>query len=242
MRKIIKSSNTDQINTFRLHYFPNIPVPDEDGEQTARSTAGIPTLSTAGGSASAQRQAGTPGGGQQPEDTEAIHRQAYEKGFAQGEQDGNQAALQHSAPLMDALKAILGELDGIRSKIKKQIEREVVELALHVARKVVHHELSLSKEAIFGVVQESMNQLDDPGKISVRLNPDDLKRIQGARERLADITDNLDQINFEEDAGIDCGGCYIQTEYGDIDARIEERLRKVEEAFRAEIRASTTES
>ena len=40
MRKIIKSSNTEQANTFRLHYFPNIPVPDAGGSGTsARSAA-----------------------------------------------------------------------------------------------------------------------------------------------------------------------------------------------------------
>jgi len=111
-----------------------------------------------------------------------------------------------------------------------------VELALHVARKVVRHELTVSKDTIVCVVQEAMTQLDDPGKISIRLNPDDLKKIRAAGETLSSVMDHLDTIHFEEDTGIDCGGCYIQTEYGEIDARIEEQLRTVEEAFRAEMR------
>lgn len=235
MRKIIKSSNTEQANTFRLHYFPNIPV----------SNAGVSGASTRSGADAAgetDRQ-GRPSGArssspdQDPSVQRAeMERQAYEQGFAKGEQDGRLAAQQQTAPLLAALETTLAELDGVRQKIRRHLEQEVVELALHVARKVVRHELTVSKDTIVCVVQEAMTQLDDPGKISIRLNPDDLKKIRAAGETLSSVMDNLDTIRFEEDSGIDCGGCYIQTEYGEIDARIEEQLRTVEEAFRAEMR------
>ena len=89
-------------------------------------------------------------------------------------------------PLLTALETTLSELDGIRSRIKQQLEREVVELALHVARKVIHHELSVSDEALLGVVKEAMTHLEDPEKISIRLNPADLKRLREAGERIQD--------------------------------------------------------
>lgn len=168
-----------------------------------------------------------------------IERQAYEQGFTKGEQEGQMAAQRQCAPLTAALETILCELDGIRPKIRHYMEQEVVELALHVARKVIRHELTVSKDAIVCVVKEAMNKLDDPGKISIRLNPDDLKRIRGAGERLKSVMENIDNIHFEEDAGMECGGCYIQTEYGEIDARIEKQLHAIEEAFRSEMRNPT---
>lgn len=235
MRKIIKSSNTEQVNTFRLHYFPNIPVSNAGGSgASARSGA-----DTAGKTDRQGRPSGAPSSSpdQDPSVQRAeMERQAYEQGFAKGEQDGRLAARQQTAPLLTALETTLAELDGVRQKIRRHLEQEVVELALHVARKVVRHELTVSKDTIVCVVQEAMTQLDDPGKISIRLNPDDLKKIRAAGETLSSVMDHLDTIHFEEDTGIDCGGCYIQTEYGEIDARIEEQLRTVEEAFRAEMR------
>jgi flagellar biosynthesis/type III secretory pathway protein FliH len=235
LRKIIKSSNTEQANTFRLHYFPNIPVSNAGG-------SGASARSAADAAGKTDRQ-GRPSGAsssspdQDPSVQRAeMERQAYEQGFAKGEQDGRLAARQQTAPLLTALETTLAELDGVRHKIRRHLEQEVVELALHVARKVVRHELTVSKDTIVCVVQEAMTQLDDPGKISIRLNPDDLKKIRAAGETLSSVMDHLDTIHFEEDAGIDCGGCYIQTEYGEIDARIEEQLRTVEEAFRAEMR------
>ena len=235
MRKIIKSSNTEQANTFRLHYFPNIPVSNAGGSGASARSA----LDAAGKTDRQGRPSGAPSSSPDHDPSvqrAEMERQAYEQGFAKGEQDGRLAARQQTAPLLTALETTLAELDGVRQKIRRHLEQEVVELALHVARKVVRHELTVSKDTIVCVVQEAMTQLDDPGKISIRLNPDDLKKIRAAGETLSSVMDHLETIHFEEDTGIDCGGCYIQTEYGEIDARIEEQLRTVEEAFRAEMR------
>jgi flagellar assembly protein FliH len=231
LRKIIKSSNTEEINTFRLHYFPNIPAAG-GGHGNGSGPGGV----VAAGPAAAAPKATT-----EQVDREAIERNAYEAGFARGEAEARQAVQQQSAPLLAALETTLSELDGARSRIRQYLEQEVVELALQVARRVIRHELSVSKDTILCVVQEAMNSLEDPGKIAIRLNPADLEHIRQAGERLASVLDNLDSIQFEEDPGIECGGCYIQTDYGEVDARIQEQLRVVEEALRAELRASAAD-
>ncbi len=236
MRKIIKRSNTEQVNTFRLHYFPNIPVPEEgSGVEQNAASGGLQSVferQRKDDSVPSHHAAGA-----EPQlSAEEIERLAYDKGYAKGEQEGRMAARQQAAPLKDALENTLAELDGIRERLRQQIEQEVVELALHVARKVVRHELSVSKDSILCVVKDAMGQLEDPGKIAIRLNPGDLKHIQGAGARLKATMENLDDIHFEEDPGIECGGCYIQTEFGEIDARVEEQLHAVEEAFRSAMR------
>ena len=127
---------------------------------------------------------------------EEIERQAYEKGFRKGEGEGRMAAQENAAPLFTALKTTLSELDGIRARIQQQLEREVVELALHVARKVIHHEISISDDAILGVVKEAMAQTEDPEKMTIRLNPADLQRLRESGERLQTAFDNFESIHF----------------------------------------------
>lgn len=230
MRKIIKSSDTEETNTFRLHYFPNIPTPSNSPKRDAGKTGGETT--------GLETTPGARGDDLDRERREAVEREAFQAGFARGEEAGRIAARERSEPLIAALETLLSELDGVRQRLRRQLEQEVVELAMQVARKVVRHELTSPRETILCVVQEAMDRLDDPGQIAIRLNPEDLKRIRSAGERMAAVLDNLDRIHFEEDPGMACGGCYVQTEYGDIDARIEEQLRTVEEAFRAELHTS----
>ena len=240
MRKIIKSSNTEQINTFRLHYFPNIPVAHAGGDDAEQGSMAAGAASSAPSPKSSRNPANS-SGDQRRLNQEEIERQAYERGFRKGEEDGRRAAEQKSAPLMASLEATLAELDGVRSRVRQQLEREVVDLSLHVARKVIHHEMSVSEEAILCVVKDAMAHLEDPGEVTIRMHPEDLKRIREAGERIHSAMENLDSIHFEEDPGIDCGGCYIHTSYGDVDARIEEQLRHIEEAFRTELRNSLAE-
>jgi len=240
LRKIIKSSNTEQINTFRLHYFPNIPVAHAGGDDAAQGSMAAGAAGTAPSPTSSRNPANS-SDDQRRLNQEEIERQAYERGFRKGEEDGRRAAEQKSAPLMATLEATLAELDGVRSRVRQQLEREVVDLSLHVARKVIHHEMSVSEEAILCVVKDAMAHLEDPGEVTIRMHPEDLKRIREAGERIHSAMENLDSIRFEEDPGIDCGGCYIHTSYGDVDARIEEQLRHIEEAFRTELRNSLAE-
>lgn len=244
MRKIIKNSNTRQTNTFRLHYFPNIPT---RGKASSASTS-LP------GNAAGEDQtrnhnvpegaAHPPGSGSGngldpalPDDRvqlEAMVKQAYAEGFAQGERDAQALGEQRITPLVATLENMMAELTATREKLQTQIENEVVELALHIGRKVIGQELQANRPAVAAIVREALKIAEDSEKITIRMNPADIQHLQSAQIDIGCAGRLGDRIQFREDRGIEAGGCLVQTEYGDIDARIEEQLRTIEEAFRAE--------
>ena len=243
MRKIIKSSNTDQANTFRLHYFPNIPVGGASGETAAEAPGenapDAPRIRR--GSEEPWHSLGGGAGGQQRRAEEAqaqltqMAKKAYAEGFAQGERDARDLADKRLAPLRATLENTLSELQRAREKIHRQIEQEVVDLALHIARKLVGRELSVNPEAILCVVQEALKQTDNPARIQIRLNPTDLAQLKKLSAAIDDESDEADRPRFIADTSINGGGCLIETDFGEIDARIEEQFRTLEEAFRAEL-------
>ena len=238
MRKIIKSSHADRTNTFRLHYFPNIPT---RGARTAPADAPSATTKTAAEPAAGGQLkpgVGPAGGGSggaadERDQFENIAKKAYAEGFAQGEQDAKALAEQQIAPLIGTLGNVIAELTDTRQKLQRQIESEVVDLALQVGRKVVGQALQTDPDIVARIVHEALKQVDNPEKIAVRLNPADIKRLQSTPAQ-AILGGHADRIQFEADAGVEAGGCLVQTEYGEIDARIEKQFRAIEEAFRAE--------
>ncbi len=241
MRKIIKSANAGRTNTFRLHYFPNIPARGE-----GKAKAGAPNEALAPSAPEHEQTSGghlKPGvgkaagnssaGGDDRERLEDIAKKAYTEGFAQGEADAKALVVHQSAPLFAALENVIAELTDTRQKLQHQIESEVVDLALHVGRKVVGRALETTPELVAGIVHEALNNIDDPEKITVRLNPADIRYIQSSPGGTI-LEMSAERIQFEEDEGIEAGGCLVQTEYGEIDARIEKQFQAIEEAFRAE--------
>ena len=242
MRKIIKNSNTRQTNTYRLHYFPNIPTP---GKASSAPTSG--PGSTEGHDPTRnlnvpEGDAHSPGAGRDfdatlPDDRaqlETMVKQAYAEGFAQGERDAQALGEQRMAPLVATLENMMTELTAMRQKSLTQIENEVVELALHIGRKVIGHELKANRNAVAAIVREALKHVEDPEKICIRLNPDDIQQLQNAQIDFGCPGHHGDRIKLKEDRSIEAGGCLVQTEYGEIDARVEEQLRTIEEAFRAE--------
>src|SRR5437773_7830512 len=66
----------------------------------------------------------------------ALERDAFAKGFAQGERAGAEVANQRGEAMLRRLTQTLEELTTLRSQMIHQTERQMVQLALAVARRV----------------------------------------------------------------------------------------------------------
>ena len=75
----------------------------------------------------------------------ALERDAFAKGFAQGERAGAEAAAQRGEAMLRRLTETLDELTTLRAQMIHQTEQQMVQLALAVARRVVHREVSLDQ-------------------------------------------------------------------------------------------------
>ncbi|MDH4028836.1 MAG: hypothetical protein OEU95_08400, partial [Nitrospirota bacterium] len=62
-----------------------------------------------------------------------IQRQAYEEGFASGENAGFAAGEQKALLLTDRLEKIIGELTALKERLIREAETQVVDLAVSIA-------------------------------------------------------------------------------------------------------------
>ena len=164
----------------------------------------------------------------------AIEEQAYIKGFAKGERAGLEVGRKKMEPVLDNFCQALKELNRITESICQDAEKEVVDLALAIARKVVGLEVSTNRDVVIRVVREALKNVSDHGKIKIRLGPSDFKFIMQDDRRVQEFSDGLERITFIEDPTIGQGGCVIESTLGDVDARIERQLQIIEEAFKSE--------
>jgi flagellar assembly protein FliH len=158
-------------------------------------------------------------------------------GFEQGERAGREAAQSRLEPVLQSLNQMLAELETLQRREGRCFEKELVDLALAVARKIVGRELAVKPEAVAGMLREALGRVEHAGRLSIRMNPDDLQRLADVRPRLLEGLSDPARVRFEADATLSAGGCFIESEAGDIDARLERRFQIVEDAFRAEAQA-----
>jgi flagellar biosynthesis/type III secretory pathway protein FliH len=238
---------------FRLHYFPNIPLDEPPNPCISRT-----------GNSDFQRSLFKnmnmdpicPDGGLTPEapDTPAedkedktasvdeIKEAAFQKGFLEGKRVGFETGSKKADSVIDSLNQTLGQLENIRQEIYQEIEREVAQLALSIAKKIVCHEVKITQETITCVAREALSRVNNPTKIKIKLNPDDLQFIKDTQSQFSRFLHNVDNIRFEAEASIQSGGCLVETDRGDIDARIEKQFQAIEESFQAQFEKSQQES
>jgi flagellar biosynthesis/type III secretory pathway protein FliH len=177
---------------------------------------------------------------------EEVEQAAYCRGFAdgerngyeQGERAGNEAARKELASLMRGLKHLLEELEGLRRREARGFEKELVELALAVARKVVGREVAAQPEGVAHLLRDALGRIEHAGPLTIRMNPRDLELLTGGQAQVLDGLTDSGRVRFEADASLSAGGCVIESDAGDIDARVEQRFRIVEEALREEARVN----
>jgi flagellar assembly protein FliH len=160
-----------------------------------------------------------------------IERGARERGRAEAlAQAQAQAQFELNRAVEDLrvrLAGTLEELAGLRSKLTARAEQDLVRLALEIAKKIVQREVKVDHEVALTLARVALGRLHNRAGAVVRLHPDDYAYIAAHRERLSGEA----SVEIVEDRSVGVGGCVIQSEMGEIDARIEQQFAEIEQDF-----------
>jgi len=164
-------------------------------------------------------------------DVAQIEKTAYESGFRQGEKAGLAIAEKKIELGMRRYAEAVLAIGKVKAQLYSQVEREVVKLAVEVAKKIVHREIQADREVIQSLVKVALSHVAEKSAVTVHLHPADYSFILERRAELAQGADEGRDIVLLADKAVDRGGCLVETECGDIDARIEEEFREIERSF-----------
>ena len=157
----------------------------------------------------------------------ALERDAFAKGFAQGERAGLEAAAKRGDAMLRRLTQTLDEMTGLRTRMIRETEQQMVSLALAVARKIIHREVSLDRDLLIAIARVALDRLGEDAKISVHLNPDDYAATESARTAEWSGT----QVSVVADARVPRGGCRIDSDFGALDAGIDAQIQELAHAL-----------
>src|SRR5581483_9058571 len=79
-------------------------------------------------------------------------REAHASGLREGEAAGHGRASAELQPVIERLARSIDEISGLRARLRREAERDVVQLALAIARRIVRREHSVDADAMRGLV------------------------------------------------------------------------------------------
>jgi len=171
-------------------------------------------------------------------EVESIKTKAYEEGLQKGEEE----AKKECSKLISTASGILEQANKLKSQALKFAERDMVEIVLLIANKILETKIELDKKVVLKTIQRALKKVEDMEKIKLIINPEDFPEIQKQKEWLFGKLSSEAGFKIIKDSLIEKGGCLIETNQGNIDATISGQLNEIAQEMRRLAELESTEN
>jgi len=153
---------------------------------------------------------------------------AQDKGRDEGKEAGYAEGKAEVERLVSRTQVMLERAQDKRGEILNETEKEIIDLVLLISRKVIKVISENQEGVIISNIIQALRKVKSKGTCLIRVNMEDLQLATEHKEEFIKLVEGVKDIQILEDTTVDKGGCIIQTEFGEIDARISSQLTELE--------------
>ncbi|WP_165000323.1 FliH/SctL family protein [Anaerophilus nitritogenes] len=169
------------------------------------------------------------------EDAKKIHEQAQEDGYKNGCEKGHVEGYikgkEEAQNLIEEALQIKKEILKTKENLVKNLEKEMIDLVIQTVEKILNDKVENSHEVIIGLIQSGLNKCAYTETITLRVSPKDYEYVNGAKDKILCLAENIDDIMIKQDATLTKGSCMIDTISGSVDASIQTQFEQVKSLF-----------
>lgn len=171
-----------------------------------------------------------------------IHN-AYERGYSEGYKKAlNELEKKYEANITQKYVELENLMNAVEDKMKDyddSFNSVVCELAFIVAEKILRESVE-RHPSVNKVLGESMKKVLGANNVIIKLNAIDLENLNSESKNLLNDA-SFSKIKFEVDDAIETGGCLIETDIGNVDARLSTQLKELKKVMDQKILTNGSE-
>ncbi|MDI3281278.1 MAG: FliH/SctL family protein [Bacillota bacterium] len=160
---------------------------------------------------------------------EAGRKEGYEAGLAQGREEGLAEIQREAAALVEKAERFLAQALEERKRILEESRDEILKLVLKFAEKIVRSEIRADRGTILRTLEAAIKLVNDHRRVVIRVHPRDLELAREGMGNFLQFFPPSAEVEVRADEAVEPGGCLIETEAGDVDARVETQLAELAE-------------
>jgi flagellar assembly protein FliH len=167
---------------------------------------------------------------------EIAYKEAYQLGLEEGKKD---AFNSHSARIEANLEMFDKNIEAI-AKIKTELiaqnEAHMMKLIFQIGCRIANHEIKdFAKESVLKTISKALELAQTEENITVTVANSQLEFLEELQKANNREFEFLKKIKLTSSDDVFEGGCVVHTNYGEIDARVEERVAKLWEEIEASL-------
>jgi len=166
-------------------------------------------------------------------DIKNVTRDAYNKGLEDGLNKGRLLTLKEIGTEIKILKGLIEGVERLKDELYVKIENDVVEISVMIAKKIIGDIAEEDRDIVVNIAKEAIKRASDREVLRIRVAPVDYDALNKKRSELLQCIDGIKSLIFEADESVQPGGCLIETNQGEIDARIESQIKVIKGALTA---------
>jgi flagellar assembly protein FliH len=160
-----------------------------------------------------------------------IEKEAYEKGFEEGRYAGAQSAELEAQELLSGLSGAVAQVRELHEQVIHEVEPQVIELAIAVARRVLNEELLENPGHIVEIVKEAIRRIERTGAVTIRVNPGLADVMSSLKGRSSEFQA---AIMLDIDPTVPIHGPIVIGATEEVVTDIDEQIRVIMEELRSE--------
>ena len=160
-------------------------------------------------------------------DVDRRSREAYEAGYRESEAAFRKTMEPKLEAELAKVRQVFREVVVSGAKLRHQAEEDLVRLAVAVARRILHREITVDGEAMVGLVKAAFARLDQREIHQVKTDLETLPLVQ----RIVAETGLSSSLKVFSDPALKRGSLVIETAQGSLDASVETQLQEIQRGF-----------
>lgn len=162
------------------------------------------------------------------EGLEEGREEGYKEGYKNGYKKGYEEGLNFFRDKIEYLKELGEEILLERHKLFEEYKYEIVQMALEIARKLIFTELLTNPDIIYNIISKAISLMKEKESIKIVVNP----VIFGLINENSLLTIGGNKVEVISDQRLDEGDIIVITPGEQVEFRLRERLKELEEGFR----------
>ncbi len=159
-------------------------------------------------------------------------REAHTAGLREGEAAGRSRAAAELKPVLERLARSIQEISGLRAQLRREAEKDLVRLALAIARRILRREVAVDPDALHGLVLGALEKLQSQEIRRARVHPAQAPLVAACLRDRADGP----AVEVISDPSCEPGAVVFETECGSLDASVESQLQEIERGLADSLR------
>lgn len=169
---------------------------------------------------------------------ERARKQGHEEGYNHGHEEGTEVGRktayeeatarfdEQQAHLVTDMERVVNEFDAMKEEIRVTAERDILTLAVHLARKLTYAIGEVHRESACGNLERAIALVGLKSSLTVRVHPKDIETMTTFASGLKARLDHAHSISLVADDSLAPGGCVVRNELSEVDASIDTQIEE----------------